>query len=347
MSTTSTTLTSWALLIWKALQAGGYDAHTVFKQVGLDSAKLGDGNARYRLEDMTQLWSAAIEETKDPCFGIKAGKLWAPTTFHALGFAWLASHTLHDALQRLVRYTRIVNNSLSARLEEHGTHLHLMMETSENEQSVHWAERAVHCAARDAGMVAVITMCRFLMGENFSPVEIYVTRERSLCGDELEKFVGIPITFNSEKNLTLFDRMRAEQRLATGSSELSRVNEDVAMKYLNSIDRSSVIMLVKAKLVEMMPEGQITEEEIANQLNMSLRTLQRKLRDEETSFSTIYKSIRQEMANEYIQDSQMSMTEIAYLLGFSEQANFTRAFRRWYGTSPSEYRKTIEQSAVG
>lgn len=340
MSTTSTTLTSWALLIWKALQAGGYDAHTVFKQVGLDSAKLGDGNARYRLDDMTQLWRAAIEETKDPCFGIKAGKLWAPTTFHALGFAWLASHTLYDALQRLVRYTRIVNNSISAGLEEHGTHLHLIMETSED-------EHAVHYAARDAGMVAVITMCRLLMGENFSPVEIYVTRERSLCGDELEKFVGIPINFNSEKNLTLFDRMRAEQRLATGNSELSKVNEDVAMKYLNSIDRSSVVMLVKAKLVEMMPEGQITEETIANQLNMSLRTLQRKLRDEKTSFSTIYKSIRQEMANEYIQDSQMSMTEIAYLLGFSEQANFTRAFRRWYGASPSEYRKTIEQSAVG
>lgn len=337
MSTTSTTLTSWALLIWKALQANGHDAHTIFKQVGLDASKLGDGNARYRLSDMTRLWTAAVEETQDPCFGMVVGKLWAPTTFHALGFAWLASHTLKDALQRLVRYSRIVNNSISASLEEHGTHLHLIMDTSED-------EREIHYAGRDAGMVAVIIMCRLLCGENFAPVEIQVTRERSLCGDKLEKFVGAPIVFNSEKNLTLFDRMMSDQRLASGNSELAKLNEEVALKYLTTIDRDSIVMLVKSKLIEMMPEGQITEDMIAKQLNMSLRTLQRKLQEEETSFSTIYTSIRQEMANEFIQDSQMSMTEIAYLLGFSEQANFTRAFRRWYGTSPSEARETIQKS---
>jgi AraC-like DNA-binding protein len=69
--------------------------------------------------------------------------------------------------------------------------------------------------------------------------------------------------------------------------------------------------------------------------------LQRKLHEEQTSFSEIYNSIRRELANEYVQDSQMSMTEIAYLLGFSEQANFSRAFRRWYGISPSEARQNL------
>lgn len=66
--------------------------------------------------------------------------------------------------------------------------------------------------------------------------------------------------------------------------------------------------------------------------------------EEKTSFSLIYNSVRQEMANEYIQDSQMSMSEIAYLLGFSEQANFTRAYRRWYGTSPSEARQNLQNA---
>jgi len=338
MATTSTTLTSWALLIWKALQANGHDSHSIFKQVGLDPAKLGDGNARYRLSDMTNLWAAAVDATKNPCFGIDVGKRWAPTTFHALGFAWLASHSLKDALQRLVRYTHIVNNSLSANLEEHGTHLHLMMNTDEDESEIHYA-------ASDAGLVAVMVMCRLLCGENFVPVEIQATRERSLCGEALEKFVDAPIVYNSEKNLTIFDRRQTEQRLATGNSELAKVNEDVVMKYLNTLDRSSIVMSVKANLIEMLPKGQVTEEMVAKQLNMSLRTLQRKLRDEDTSFSNIFKSIRQEMANEYIQDSQMSMTEIAYLLGFSEQSNFTRAFRRWYGTSPSEARENIQNSS--
>lgn len=335
MSANSTTLTSWALLVWKALQAHGYDSHSIFKKVGLDPAKLGDGNARYRLIDMTSLWDAVIKETKDPCFGIKVGKLWAPTTFHALGFAWLASHTLKDALTRLVRYSRIVNNSLSAKLEVHGADLHLIMSTDEDEQDIHYA-------ALDAGVVAVLVMCRLLCGENFSPIEIQVSRKRSLCDEELERFVGAPIIYSCERNLTLFDRMRSEQRQATGNSELARVNEDVARKYLQILDRNSVDTRVKAKLIELMPTGQVTEDVIASELNMGLRTLQRKLRGEKTSFSSIYKNIRQEMASEYIQDSQMSMTEIAYLLGFSEQANFSRAYRRWYGTSPSEARQNLQ-----
>jgi AraC-like DNA-binding protein len=339
MATTSTTLTSWALLIWKVLQANGYDAHSLFKRVGVDSSQLGDGNARYRLSEMTKLWAAAVDETNNPCFGIEVGKIWNPTTFHALGFAWLASHSLKDALQRLARYSRIVNNSLSVSLEPHGTHLHFIMDTSEE-------DREVHYAARDAGLVAVVKMCRMLCGDSFSPVEIHVARERSSCGDMLEKFVGAPITYSSEKNLTLFDRMQAEQRLATGNSELAKVNEEVALKYLTTVDKNSIVMLVKSKLIELMPEGQITEDRMADQLNMSLRTLQRRLADENTSFSDIYKSIRQELAGEFIQDSQMSMSEIAYLLGFSEQSNFTRAFRRWYGTSPSEARENLKKVSV-
>lgn len=337
MLTTSTTLSSWTLLIWKALQAHGLDSHSIFKQAGLDPTSLSDGNARYRLEDMTRLWEISLQETGDPCFGVEVGKSWVPTTFHALGFAWLASHTLKDALMRLTRYARIVNNSISAKLEEKGAHLELYFSTSEDEKNIHYA-------ARDAGTVAIISMCRSLCGEGFSPIEINVTRERSLCSDKLEAYLGIPVNYNSENNLTLFDRMRAEERLASGNSELVLVNEEVAMKYLNTLNRDSTVMLVNAAIIKMMPSGQVSEEEIADALNMSVRTLQRKLSEETTSFSTIYKAIRQEMADAYIQNSSLSMTEISYLLGFSEQANFTRAYKRWYGTSPSAARQSIQNS---
>lgn len=337
MSTTSTTLTSWALLIWKALEAHGHDSRSIFKQAGLDPAKLGDGNARYLLSDMCKLWETVIEETKDPCFGIEVGTLWTATTFHALGFTWLASHTLKDALTRLVRYTRIVNNSLSAQLEVHGANLHLIMSAGEDEGDVHYA-------ARDAGMVAIIVMCRLICGNNFSPLEIQVTRKRSLCGDRLENFVGTSIMYNCEKNIAVFDRMRAEQRQPTGNSQLAKVNEEIAIKYLQSLDRNSIVMQVKSKLIIMMSAGQVEEEAVASELNISLRTMQRKLGEQKTSFSSLYKKIRQDMASEYIKDTQMSMTEIAFLLGFSEQANFSRAYRRWYGTSPSEARKEFENT---
>jgi len=336
MTTTSTTLTSWALLVWKALQAHGHDARTIFKLADLDSAKLGDGNARYRLDRMSKLWEIVIKETKDPCFGIEVGALWTATTFHALGFTWLASHTLKDALTRLVRYSRIVNNSLAVSLESHGANLHLIMSADEDVD-----EAIVHDAARDAGMVAVVVMCRQLCGRNFSPIEIQVTRERSVCSDKLENFVGTDVIYNCKQNLTVFDHMLAEQRQPTGNSELAKVNDEIAIKYLQTLDRNSVVMQVKTMLIEMMPSGQIAEDVVANELNLSLRTLQRKLGEEKTSFSALYKKIRQDMAGEYIKDSAMSMTEIAFLLGFSEQANFSRAYRRWYGTSPSAAREAF------
>ena len=339
MPSTSTTITSWALLVWIALQNRGLDSHAIFKEAGLDHTKLGDGQARYRLDEMTRLWTVAVRETGDTCFGAEVGKQWTPTTFHALGFAWLASGTLKDALQRFTRYTRIVNNSLSAKLETHGANIHLIMETSEDESKI-------HSAARDAGMTAVITMCRLLCGDEFSPVEMHVSRERPECHKELEKFVGCQIEFGAEQNQSLFDRITAEKRLPTGNSELVKVNEDLAMKYLIKLDGASIKMQVNARLIEMMPRGHVSEDAIATQMNLSLRTLQRKLREENTSYSQVYKSIRQEMAGEYIQDPQMSMTEISYLLGFSEQANFTRAFRRWYGTSPSAARENIQKSMV-
>ena len=84
-TTSSTTLTSVALLIWKILQAQGPDSHSIFNRANLDPTKLGDGNARYSLIDMRKLWEISIKETNDPCFGIEVGKSWAPTTFHALG----------------------------------------------------------------------------------------------------------------------------------------------------------------------------------------------------------------------------------------------------------------------
>lgn len=336
MSSTSSTLTSVALLIWKALQARGLDSRAIFKKAGLDFKKLGDGNERYRLTQMKRLWEISLEETNDPCFGIEIGKSWAPTTFHALGYVWLASHSLKDALSQFTRYSHIVNNSLITSLEVKGAHLHFIYTTDD--------DMSVHRAGRDAGVAAIITMCRMLCGPGFSPVQINVVQKRNRCSDQLDLFAGIVINYESETNLIVFDNMLSEQRLATGNSELVKVNENVAIKYLNSLVRDSVVMQIKAALVEMMPRGHVSEQEIACKLNMSVRTLQRKLSEENTCFTVLYKSSRQEMAKVYIEDPQISITEISYLLGYSEQGNFTRAFKRWYGTSPSATRQNIQNA---
>ena len=102
-------LTSWALLVWEELDRSGCDARAIFKAAHLKPERLGDANARYSVVAVQKLWALAIEASDDDNFAYHVGCQWRPTTFHALGYSWLASATLDEGLKRIVRYSRVVN----------------------------------------------------------------------------------------------------------------------------------------------------------------------------------------------------------------------------------------------
>ena len=105
-----TTLASGALAVWRAIESYGLDAEALFKEAGLDPGKLYKPNARYKDTNLYQLWKLAVHRTGDPGFGLTVAKSWHPTNAHALGFSWLASTTLMEALQRLERYIRVLSD---------------------------------------------------------------------------------------------------------------------------------------------------------------------------------------------------------------------------------------------
>ena len=113
-----TTLTSWASIIASTLDDYDVDSELLFEKAGLNISHLNDPNARYPFSAMTRLWNVSVEATDDPCFGLSTIKHWHPTIFHAFGYAWLASNTLKEALERTVRYIRIVNSAARATLTE-------------------------------------------------------------------------------------------------------------------------------------------------------------------------------------------------------------------------------------
>ena len=98
-------------------------------------------------------------------------------------------------------------------------------------------------------------------------------------------------------------------------------------------------MRVKSKLIERLPGGKVSEEGIASSINVSQRSLQRKLRQQGMSFTQLLENTRRELSLQYVRDPQHSMNEVAFLLGFAEPGNFSRAFKRWYGQSPSRFRQ--------
>ncbi|SMF62477.1 AraC-type DNA-binding protein [Alteromonadaceae bacterium Bs31] len=336
---TSTTLTSWALLIWQSLQEKGINPRPFFTQAGLDPAKLGDGNARYPVNRMHKLWTS-LETLDDEYIGITVGQHWSPTTFHALGFAWLASNSLAQAMQRIGRYSRLVNNAFYTSFTAEGSHYRFEVSTTEN-------KKFLHPFGADAGAAAILKMCRMLCGEDFSPVEIYAVRPPSAGMRQLEDLYRRPIHYNSPHASWIIDRFDAERSIASGNSELARINEQIADKALARLEKNDVAGQVKQYIMEALPSGEVDEHAVASELGLSVRSLQRKLSEEKLTFSKMVAEIRQSLALHYIDESHLSLNEIGYLLGFSEQASFTRAFKRWTGHSPSQYRKQRPEQALG
>ena len=136
-----------------------------------------------------------------------------------------------------------------------------------------------------------------------------------------------------------FDQASMLRTLPSGNAELARENDQIIARYLSKLDRDDTVLQIKAKLLEHLPSGNITEEEVAKSLNMSIRTMQRKLKVLDKSYKQIMDDTRRELAVEYVREGDVPITTITFILGFSEPANFTRAFKRWTGQSPSEYRK--------
>ncbi len=325
------TISSWALVIWRALESYGCDSRGVFERAGLDARKLRDPNARYPFTAMTQLWGLAVDATGDPCFGLTAARFWHPTSMHALGYSWMASATLRDALERSVRYIRIVSTVAKVSLEESTEHCEFILDhTADN---VLPADEAI-----DAAMAVILDLCRTSYGSELNPVRVALRRREPACAGEFARVFGAPVGFSAPKNIIYFGRTALDVRLPTANAELARANDQIITEYLAHLDRSEVTMQVKARLIDQLPSGHTAETSIAEAINLSPRTLQRKLQEEGTSYRELLDETRRELAAQYIENSRLSINEITYLLGFSEPSNFSRAFKRWMGVSPRAYR---------
>lgn len=327
-----TNLASSTLSVWRALESYGVDPAPLFQQAGLDPQKLYDANARYRDSRIYKLWQLAADATGDPYIGLKVASFWHPSAAHALGYAWLASATLKDALERTVRYFRMMTDKEQLTLTESEEEFRLIIENPV-------ADYPTAPEDLDASFAALIHLCRMCHGESFNPLRITMGRPELPDPAPFAEHFRAPIQYSGNENSVCFDKADALTALPTANAEVARANEQIVQEYLARFDRSSVAMQVRARLTEQLSSGHTTQESIADALHMSLRSLQRRLNNEDTSYKSLLDETRRELAAHYMAESHRSINEITYLLGFSEPSNFSRAFRRWTGKSPSAYRE--------
>ncbi len=319
-------------MIWEGLRTYGVDADALFVEVGLDPSALSDPNARYPVPSMGRLWNLAVERSGDPCFGLTAAAQWHATTWHGLGFAWLASSTLEEALRRVTRYGAVLSTAADFRMVTIETGIRLTL-SAKRGYVVEAADVVI-----DAALANVVHMCRATYGPDFRPSRVEFVHGGDGCRQRRREFFKAPVVYRGRENALEIAADVVAKPLATANAELAHANERVIADYFAQLGPGTTVARVQAKLIDGLPSGNITAERIAESIFVSQRTLQRQLAREGTSFTAVLDQTRRELAERFIRDQSLTLIEITFLLGFSEISSFSRAFKRWTGLAPTEFK---------
>lgn len=327
----------------RAIRAEGADPTALLGRFGLDEKALRAPEARISIPRFMRMGQAAIALTGNPAFGLTMGQLSRPVD---AGIAGLAAQSAPDAGEAI------------------STLIHYALLTSRNSRGVPWTThngREAHFYSIkpynvfnffvvDSVLGAWTQFLRAITGR--SRVIERVTIEYPSQGQDevFEQWFGCPVSFGSGGN---------SLRLAAGIAETSSLQAQPAMyEQLRQQCQRELIRIqagwstgdrVKDLLPPMLQGDTPTLAAMAERLGMAPWTLQRQLAEEQTGFRELVDETRRELAVEYVRETRTSLSEIAWLLGFSNPAAFHKAWRRWFSTSPGEHRKQYlaEQAAKG
>jgi AraC-like DNA-binding protein len=331
-------LSSWTRVIVDALEAQGMTADDVLGAAGLSREALKDPNARLPMTSSARLWQAAARKAGDPAFGLRASRSVKQTTFHALGYAVFASATLRDALHRLVRYSHLVSDGAELVLHERSDAVRLVFapELGAPSPSVE---------ALDAVMSLIVRTSRGLTDRTFSLHRVEQRRPEPVDTYPYRRFFRCELVFGAAENALTIGTTALDTPLSTANPELALHNDHLVRRYLAEMRQGSMLDRVRAVLAERLT-GDASPAAVAAALGTSVRSLQRRLRDQGFSYVEILNETRRQLGTAYLLEERYSITEIAFQLGFDDASAFARAFRRWTGLSPSAYRARAAGSAA-
>ena len=332
-----TTLASAAGLLATALREEyRLDPAPLFATAGIPLDPPQSPQMRYPLADFRKLWDLARETTGDETIGLKTGHYAKPTYYYAFGYSWLASSTLLGGLNRLTRYYKTLSTaSVEIRLSEVEDAYALSAIFLEKAKSP--PKEGIDC-----GMTSLLALCDIVAGKEIRPLRIDLTCPSDVHPDAYREALRAPITFNAEIGTFYFDKETLNERLPGSSPDIAKATDKIAEQYLEALDPLKVASQVKRLLIALLPSGHADQESVASRLNRSASTLQRQLQAEGLSYRGVLEHTRRSLAEDYLVDGKHSHAQIAYLLGFSDQSNFSRAFKRWTSKSPRAFQESLQ-----
>lgn len=316
--------------------AKGIDTTNIFSRAGLEPAILDTDDGRLNGEQFQTFIRLLAEVTGNPVLGLETGDYVQPGSYSVLGYITMSCATLAEAVTRIAPYEKLVGDMGTTGLRMKGDAVALVW-------TCNFTDPVVWPQVVDNVFASWINYARWLADDHeASPLRVKL--RRSSPGGIHEKAYferwQCPVEFGADENSVVLHQSLMSTRLRQPDPLLRKTLEAHALSQLALLDSDTdLTSRVKQSIQKQLADGVTRQDMIAEDLGMTSRTLQRKLGQEGMSYQKLLDDVRQQMAEDYLRNTEMSISDIAFRLGYSETTSFHRKFKAATGQTPGDLRR--------
>lgn len=324
---------SWARYAALELKAAGIDVNVALAEAQLTWPQLNKPDSWILYVRHARLLEIASRELEDDHYGLSLAQRVDVRDGDLLAYLGIASDTIETALQNMSRYSRVLSEAIWADLDIDGDSGTLTFTAQEPSLSK-------YRQAAEFRHTLLLAFCRYFTGRRIFPLSVHFIHERRQGREKIAGFFKCPVKFGQRHEQMTFSRKVLAAPVTSADYRLLRILRNHAENLLRSRPKQQpeIIDRLERRLTELLSSGNARAKVIAADLGMSERTLLRRLAEHDTSFSQMVERLRHDLALKYLSEQNLSLTQIAFLLGYSNQSAFTTACRRWTGRPPRELR---------
>lgn len=304
-------------------------------RTGVNRSQIYDPDAWIPMTSFIKLWQEAIHLTRDPALALHLRKETGLRMIHFVVQLATHSSTLLDALFHLSQYAGLMAQSDKFELSDSEELIELTYTNTAPEYQTRWIPEHNFSLGVELGRTLSPAQ------KNFNPVQVNFQHPEPGYKDAYEEVFCSPVLFQQPNNSIIFHKKDLMQPISTRDPYLQKILKNYAKLSLDKVDVSESLQTkIIERIIVGLPSGNANIKVVAKELNMTRSTLYRQLKEEGHTFQKLLLKTRQDIAKKHIRNG-MSSSQVAYLIGFSEPAAFSHAFKRWYGINPGEYRKML------
>jgi AraC-like DNA-binding protein len=322
-------------LIYQAMKKKGIDTDAIFNRLGVDEDYVFTEQLRTPHSAQLYFWQVVEDVSGDPDIGLHLGQLLPAYKGQVLEYLFLSSPTFGEGLRRALNYQRLLSDAANTDFFIDGDQACMVLDTASEEVS-----RLKHF--NECFVQGLMTFFSSITDERFAPSRVEFVHEREQGQEHVAEVLGCEVCFGSDENRLYFPASMLAHTSPHAEPELLDLHERFASEQVARLEKKDIVGQVERIVAELLDSGEVTLDAVAERLGIKPRTLRTRLTEAETSFNQVLADFRYRLARQLLATTDESIDEIVYLTGFSEPSTFYRAFKRWSGMTPIEYRKTAQ-----